>query len=256
MGGYSGDGGFSGDGGPANYARLNWPCGLTVDAAGNLYIADTYNNRIREIHFAESPSLAITNASGINAGSYAVVVTSPYGSVTSAVATLTVQAPPVITLQPTNQTVLAGSSPTFSVAAVGSGTFGYVWYLAATNLIQNGASPSLTLPCVFTNNAGSYTVVVINTWGSVTSAVAALTVTIPTNAPQIMTSDGFCGFLTNQFGFNLCGAFGQTIVLDGSTDLVNWTPLVTNTVGAANPFYFYDPCWTNFGLRFYRGRLQ
>jgi hypothetical protein len=27
MGGYSGDGGFSGDGGPANYARLNWPCG-------------------------------------------------------------------------------------------------------------------------------------------------------------------------------------------------------------------------------------
>ncbi|HUA19236.1 MAG TPA: IPT/TIG domain-containing protein [Bryobacteraceae bacterium] len=41
--------GFAGDGGPANAALLNQPYGLAVDAAGNLYIADLGNARVREI---------------------------------------------------------------------------------------------------------------------------------------------------------------------------------------------------------------
>lgn len=41
--------GFGGDGGPAIEAQLNQPLGLTVDAQGNLYIADTLNHRIRKV---------------------------------------------------------------------------------------------------------------------------------------------------------------------------------------------------------------
>jgi sugar lactone lactonase YvrE len=42
-------GGFSGDGGPATSAELNYPLATAVDAAGNLYIADPGNNRVREV---------------------------------------------------------------------------------------------------------------------------------------------------------------------------------------------------------------
>jgi len=52
--------GFSGDGGPAASAALSSPTAVAVDAAGNLYIADTGNNRVRKI----SPTLTITTAAG------------------------------------------------------------------------------------------------------------------------------------------------------------------------------------------------
>lgn len=42
-------GGFSGEGGPATAARLNSPHGVAVDQAGDLFIADTFNNAIREV---------------------------------------------------------------------------------------------------------------------------------------------------------------------------------------------------------------
>ena len=46
----AGDGffGFSGDGGPATSASLNEPTDVAVDAAGNLYIADNFNERVRK----------------------------------------------------------------------------------------------------------------------------------------------------------------------------------------------------------------
>ncbi|MGA2217429.1 MAG: Ig-like domain repeat protein [Terracidiphilus sp.] len=45
----NGEQGFGGDGGPATSALLDSPDGVAVDSAGNIYIADTNNNRIREV---------------------------------------------------------------------------------------------------------------------------------------------------------------------------------------------------------------
>jgi len=52
--------GFSGDGGPATSAELYHPTGAVVDVSGNLFIADTYNNRIRKV----SASGIITTVAG------------------------------------------------------------------------------------------------------------------------------------------------------------------------------------------------
>jgi hypothetical protein len=55
--------GYSGDGGPAIPAALNFPFAVAEDSAGNLYIADTYNNRVRKL----SPDGTITTVAGSGA---------------------------------------------------------------------------------------------------------------------------------------------------------------------------------------------
>jgi len=175
---------FTGDGGTATNASLNYPIGMTLDTQGNLYIGDSGNKRIRNVQFSGYPSLVLTNASATNAGNYSVVITSPYGSVTSAVATLTLEFPPKISTQPASQLVVVGSSPSFSVLATGDVPLIYLWYINATNLVQSSTASTLTLAGVAVSNSGNYTVVITNNYGSVTSQVAALTVGLP---PTLVT---------------------------------------------------------------------
>ncbi len=87
--------GYSGDSGPATNATLNRPLGAVLDAYGNLFIADEYNNRVRKV-IIQGPKLALNNVSFGNAGAYDVVVSNPYGSVTSSVVNLTVTPPLLI----------------------------------------------------------------------------------------------------------------------------------------------------------------
>ena len=63
----SGAAGYGGDSGVATAAQLNYPYGLSFDPAGNMYIADTNNHRIRKV---AAGSGIITTIAGTGAAGY------------------------------------------------------------------------------------------------------------------------------------------------------------------------------------------
>jgi hypothetical protein len=96
--------------------------------------------------------------------------------------------PLVITVQPLSRTNLCGSTATFSTQALGPPPVTYQWQKDGTNLSDAGnlsgaTSPTLTLSSVRLTDAGSYTVIITNLSGNVTSSVAVLTV--PNQPPVI-----------------------------------------------------------------------
>ena len=58
---------YSGDNGAATSATLNYPCGVVLDTASNVYIADTHNHRIRKVTISTG---IITTIAGTGTGSY------------------------------------------------------------------------------------------------------------------------------------------------------------------------------------------
>jgi hypothetical protein len=136
-----------------------------------------------------SAALTLTDVQTADAAGYTVVITNAIGSVTSSNAVLTVALPPVIVTQPTNQAMAVGSTATLAVTAAGTEPLSYQWQMNVTNLVDgditSGSTTSvLTISNVQTNNGGSYTVIVTNLAGSVTSSNALLTVT---NIPPAIT---------------------------------------------------------------------
>ena len=126
-----------------------------------------------------STNLTIGEVSAANVGNYTVVVTNFAGSITSSNAALTITpSPPIITSQPTNQTVYAYITVRLSVRTIGTTPFGYQWNFNNTNLV-NATNATLTLTNIQLNQSGGYSVLVTNIYGSTNSATALLTVIPP-----------------------------------------------------------------------------
>lgn len=176
-----------------------------------------------------------------NAGTYAVVVTNFAGTNTSANATLTVNIPPIITTQPTNQTIVQGQSATFVVAASGTAPLSYQWTFNAANI--SGATSSTFVA----TNAGTYAVVVTNIAGTNTSANATLTVSIPptittqpTNqtivqgqsATFVVAASGTAP-LSYQWTFNATNISGANTNSFAATNAGTYAVIVTNFAGTS-----------------------
>jgi len=74
--------GFSGDNGPATAAQLYYPMGLYLNAAGDLYIADSYNNRVRVVHNGVISTVAgdgVSGTAGDGGPATAAQLMAPYG---------------------------------------------------------------------------------------------------------------------------------------------------------------------------------
>ena len=150
--------GYTGDGGAATSAELNYPMGLAVDVNGNLFIGDVGNNVIRELFdpgFIIGPTLTLNNVGLGNAGEYDVVVSNPYGSVTSSVVNITVTLPPVILSTPK----ITGDNNKFTFQLSGPAGSNYVLQISTNMLIWNQISTS-TIPVsgilTLTNSISGY----------------------------------------------------------------------------------------------------
>ena len=109
------------------------------------------------------PDIVFGNMFGANISIYQNVM--PFGGA------------PVITTQPTNQTVTVGGTASFSVTASGTPPFSFLWRFGGTN-ISGATNATLNLTNVQASQAGNYTVLVTNLYGSILSSNAVLTVTL------------------------------------------------------------------------------
>ncbi len=173
-------------------------------------------------------TLAVGNVTQTNVGAYSVILSNAAGILASSNALLTiVPSAPVIVLQPTNQNVLPGAPASFSVAAVGNTPYLYNWQENGTNLVNGVNFSGVTNSTLIISNAspinaGTYSVIVSNTLGSMTSTGAVLSV-ISVTAPGIAMStlwsftDGNSGeFLYSPLSQGRDGNFYGTTVEGGA----------------------------------------
>jgi hypothetical protein len=155
------------------------PVTLTVSAGGDPPLSFQWVNGLGPISGATAWLLNWPQIGDDDAGNYTVIVSNPWGSTTSSVATLTVLDPPAIITQPQSQTVIATTAASFSFAATGMAPLAIQWSCAMT-AIAGATNSALAWAGVAASNAGNYQVTVSNVAGAVTSSAATLTV-LPTN---------------------------------------------------------------------------
>ena len=121
---------------------------------------------------ATNSVLQISNAQFSDTGNYQLVASNSFGSVTSAVAVLTVNdTAPFFTVQPTNVTVLQNSNFTLSASIGGLPPFAYQWRLNGTP-ITSATNTVLTVTNAQLTNEGFYSLLVSNAYGTAVSSNA------------------------------------------------------------------------------------
>src|ERR1051325_4050508 len=200
------------------------------------------------ISVATTSTYTRNNCQSADAGNYSVVVANSAGSVTSSNAVLTVNVPPSIGSQPQSQSVKAGTNVTFSVTASGTAPLSYQWMLDGSNIFAANTN-TYTRTNVQTNDAGGYSVLVGNVAGSVTSAVATLTVTVPQPARfQFITR-----LPDRRARFIITGEPGATYTIQDSSNLTTTTwPALMTVVNTNGTLDLIDDSASNAATRFYR----
>jgi hypothetical protein len=159
---------------------------FSVSATGTPAPTFQWRKNGTSIAGANSSRFSVNGATSADAGSYDVVVANVAGSRTSNSATLTVNAPvvgaPVITQLPVGQTVTVGTSVTLAVTATGT-ALTYQWRRDGESL-ANATGATLVLTGA-TAVSGSYSVIVTNSAGAVSSSAAAVQFLLLPGRPAI-----------------------------------------------------------------------
>jgi len=132
-----------------------------------------------EVLGATNSLLSLTNLTLEDAGAYSVVASNEYGETDSAVAQVTVVTnPPTITGQPADASLLVGDRLALQVSATGSPPLTWTWF-HKNNPIPARTNSMLVVDSVSVADAGEYYARISNSFGSVTSRVAVVSVHTP-----------------------------------------------------------------------------
>lgn len=193
-------------------ARFFRPCGIAVDVAGTLYIADCFNHTIRKAAIAVAPTIQAHSGS---------------------------------------HTVAAGGNVTLSITAAGTPPPAIQWYFNGAP-VNGATAPTLTLTNVQVTQAGTFTATLTNSAGTITTPVQVLTVTgapVFTTQPASQTVIGGQSVTLSVFaagspaptyqwfrnGVLIPGVFDPTLVLPNVQDehVGDYHVVATNSFGTA-----------------------
>jgi uncharacterized repeat protein (TIGR01451 family) len=223
------------------------PAAFTVAATG-AGLTYQWRRNGANIAGATSATFTIASAAAADAGSYDVVLTGACNAVTSAAATLALNAATAIATQPVNQTVCLGQPAMFAVSATGTG-LSYQWRRNGAN-IAGAASASFSIASVAAGDAGTYDVVVTGLCGTVTSSAATLAlnpatavstqpanVTVCPGQPAMFAVAATGAGLTYQWrrnGVNIAGATAASFSIPSvaAGDAGSYDVVVTGLCGA------------------------
>jgi hypothetical protein len=200
---------------------------------------------------ATAASMFLGSLTASEAASYDCVVTNSNGSATSSSATLTITKVPTITTHPTGGTVTAGGNITLTAVVAGNPTSNYQWFKDSV-VVSGATGASLTLSSITAAQAGNYTMVAVNSFGSATSTVAQVVVNatpvitlqpVPSvnigqnqtlNLTVVATGVPTPTFQWRKGGSNVSGAVSSTFTIGGvqSTDTGTYDVVVTNSIGS------------------------
>jgi hypothetical protein len=231
---------------------------VTFSAVGSSTLPISFQWRFQgmDIPGANSSSYSLTNVQPAHAGDYTVVVSDTLGQSATWVARLNVLTHPVFTQEPTNRLAIVRTNATnitFTAAATSSTPITYQWRFGGTDLPAATAN-SLVISNAQSKDVGDYSVVATDSYGSITSSNATLTLLylpfiIQHPPSQIVALGGSASFtitasgtlplsfrwrfnnvnLTNLItNANTCIFTTNNVTTDGFFNVA-----ITNTVGAA-----------------------
>jgi hypothetical protein len=220
-------------------------------ASGAMPINYQWNCNGTNVPGATNNVLTLTNVQPALAGNYySLMASNSLGMITNGAMFLNVL-PLEFAIQPPALSAAVGATATFTLAFTnGVGPFSWQWSCNNTNL-AGATNSSLSLTNVQMSQAGTYALVVSNSYGSVTNTAVLTVLPLVFNAGTtnlVMTTNGLQLELDAVYATN-------SVVIYASTDLVSWLPIFTNPP-STNSVRFLDAAATNAPQRFYRALEQ